>query len=229
MANVFEPSYDDTSEREGFAGRRARIGRQAGAEHLGASLFELEPGSAPFPLHFHLGNEEMVIVLAGTPSLRTPVGERDLEPGEVVAFPRGEQGAHQVINRTGERARTSWCDPSRTSSAPSGARPARPGRASTTSTSVVTRSTSGTARSLPLRAGERSPGAAARVDVGYLRAGFGPIAPVVVQAHPSGRVLARSAPLLPLLPPRRERTGCAPRRRAWSRPGSAPAPPPSRR
>ena len=55
MANVFEPSYDDTSEREGFAGRRARIGRQAGAEHLGASLFELEPGSAPFPLHFHLG------------------------------------------------------------------------------------------------------------------------------------------------------------------------------
>jgi uncharacterized cupin superfamily protein len=105
MANVFEPSYDDTSEREGFAGRRARIGRQARAEHLGASLFELEPGSAPFPLHFHLGNEEMVIVLAGTPSLRTPVGERDLEPGEVVAFPRGEQGAHQVINRTDERAR----------------------------------------------------------------------------------------------------------------------------
>ena len=44
-------------------------------------------------------------MLAGTPSLRTPTGERDLEPGEVVAFPRGEQGAHQVINRTGERAR----------------------------------------------------------------------------------------------------------------------------
>jgi uncharacterized cupin superfamily protein len=103
--NLFEPEFDDTSERPGFAGRRARLGRQAGAEELGASLFELEPGSAPFPLHYHLGNEEMLIVVAGRPSLRTPDAERELEPGEVVALPRGEGGAHQVINRTGDPAR----------------------------------------------------------------------------------------------------------------------------
>ena len=41
-------------------------------------------------------------MLAGTPVLRTPGGERDLAEGEVVAFPVGEEGAHQVVNRGSE-------------------------------------------------------------------------------------------------------------------------------
>ncbi len=98
-ANVFEPDFDDESDREGFRGRRARLGRQAGGERLGASLFELEPDSAAFPVHFHLGNEEMLIVLSGETVLRTLDGERQLAEGELVALPVGERGAHQVINR----------------------------------------------------------------------------------------------------------------------------------
>ena len=46
-----------------------------------------------------------MIVLSGTPSLRTVDGWRDLEQGEVVSFPRGEQGAHQIVNRTEETIR----------------------------------------------------------------------------------------------------------------------------
>ena len=42
----------------------------------------------------------MLIVLEGAPSLRTPDGERVLERGEVVSFPRGEGGAHQIVNRS---------------------------------------------------------------------------------------------------------------------------------
>ena len=99
MPNVHEPEFEpDAEPGAGFFHRRARIGRSAGAEHLGASLFELPPGTAPFPYHAHYGNEEMVLVLRGRPSLRTPEGWRELEEGEVVAFPRGEQGAHQVAN-----------------------------------------------------------------------------------------------------------------------------------
>jgi uncharacterized cupin superfamily protein len=105
MANAFEPSFEESSERPGFSWRRARIGRQAGAERLGASLFDLPPGQALFPLHYHFGNEEMLIVLAGTPSLRSLDGERKLEPGEVVSFPRGEVGAHQIVNRSDGDAR----------------------------------------------------------------------------------------------------------------------------
>jgi uncharacterized cupin superfamily protein len=44
-------------------------------------------------------------VLSGRPSLRTPEGWRELEPGEAVAFPPGEQGAHQIANRSSETVR----------------------------------------------------------------------------------------------------------------------------
>jgi uncharacterized cupin superfamily protein len=100
MANLFDPEFDQTQKQEGFRTRRAMLGKQAEAKRLGASLFEIEPGNAAFPLHYHLGNEEMLIVVAGTPTLRTADGERELAEGEIVSFPLGEQGAHQVINRT---------------------------------------------------------------------------------------------------------------------------------
>jgi uncharacterized cupin superfamily protein len=99
MPNIYEPEFEpDAEQGAGFFHRRARIGRAAGAERLGASLFELPSGTAPFPYHAHYGNEELLIVLRGRPSLRTPEGWRELEEGEVVAFPRGERGAHQVAN-----------------------------------------------------------------------------------------------------------------------------------
>jgi uncharacterized cupin superfamily protein len=105
-ANLFDPEFDDTSERDGFRGRRARLGRQAGAEHLGASLFELEPGCAAFPLHYHLGNEEMLVVVSGEAALRTFDGERRLvrpESGKVSAFGRppgaAGEGFHDVYYR----------------------------------------------------------------------------------------------------------------------------------
>jgi uncharacterized cupin superfamily protein len=107
VTSFLDPEFDPPNdlEREGFRGRRARLGRQAGCEHLGASLFELEPGSAAFPLHYHLGNEEMLIVLSGETALRTLDGERSLAEGELVALPIGEPGAHQVINRGQRPAR----------------------------------------------------------------------------------------------------------------------------
>jgi uncharacterized cupin superfamily protein len=105
VANLFEPEFDAESDRPGFSVRRAQLGAQAGTERLGASLFELAPGSAAFPMHYHLGNEELLIVLSGAAMLRTPEGERELKPGDVVAFPVGEAGAHQVVNRGGEPAR----------------------------------------------------------------------------------------------------------------------------
>jgi uncharacterized cupin superfamily protein len=103
--NVFEPRFDAEQDEAPFTWRRARIGRQAEAEKLGASLFELPPGASSFPLHVHHANEEMIVVLAGRPTLRTLDGERELSPGEVVACPTGRRGAHRIDNRSGEPAR----------------------------------------------------------------------------------------------------------------------------
>ncbi len=105
MANLFEPEFDAEQDRPGFSWRRARLGRQAGGERLGASLFELPPGQAAFPLHFHLANEELLIVIRGRPTVRTRAGERELGEGEVVAFPVGERGEHQLVNRSAESVR----------------------------------------------------------------------------------------------------------------------------
>jgi uncharacterized cupin superfamily protein len=63
-------------------------------------VFEIEPGKSNLPYHAHHGIEELLVVLSGRPTLRTPAGEQELVAGDVVAFPAGGEGAHQLINRT---------------------------------------------------------------------------------------------------------------------------------
>jgi len=105
VPNINDPDFDEPRGQAGFRCQRARIGRQAGAERLGLSLWELPAGEAAYPYHFHLAEEELLLVLEGRPSLRTAEGWRDLDEGEVVAFPRGEGGAHQLANRTDSAVR----------------------------------------------------------------------------------------------------------------------------
>ena len=105
MPNINEPAFDEPRDHPGFRALRARVGKHAGAERLGASIWEVPPGEAAYPYHLHLGEEELVVVLAGRPSLRSPDGWRELEEGEMVAFLRGDGGAHQIVNRTEETVR----------------------------------------------------------------------------------------------------------------------------
>jgi uncharacterized cupin superfamily protein len=106
MPNIFEPDWDASRDEPPFRWQRAWIGRQAGSRDIGASLFELPPGGATFPLHAHYANEELIVVLAGRPSLTGPDGElRELAAGDVVACPAGREGAHRLDNRGDEPAR----------------------------------------------------------------------------------------------------------------------------
>ena len=73
--------------------------RAAERPGLGASLGELDPGNFVV-YHFHHACEELLIVLRGQPTLRTPDGERQLEEGETVYFPVGADGAHGLRNDT---------------------------------------------------------------------------------------------------------------------------------
>jgi uncharacterized cupin superfamily protein len=92
-----QPSW----ESDRWPGRHvAPVGAQAGARELGASVYELDPGVVGAPFHVHHANEELLVVLAGTLSLRGPGGTQLLSAGAVVAFPRGEAGAHSLRNRS---------------------------------------------------------------------------------------------------------------------------------
>jgi uncharacterized cupin superfamily protein len=105
LYNLYGDEWNVTTEHEGFAFKDGWVGARIGAELIGGSLYEVPPGKKQGPYHAHHGNEEWAIVVRGTPTLRTPEGERELVEGDVVCFPRGKAGAHQVINRTDEPVR----------------------------------------------------------------------------------------------------------------------------
>jgi uncharacterized cupin superfamily protein len=65
-----------------------------GACVIGATVFETKAGYTRGPYHFHDGVEEWMYVVSGEPVLRDPSGERALEPGTLVAFQAGTDGAH---------------------------------------------------------------------------------------------------------------------------------------
>ena len=57
------------------------------------------------PYHYENGEEEWIVVLTGSPTLRTPDGEQQLHPWDCVFCPTGEAGAHKVTNNGDEPAR----------------------------------------------------------------------------------------------------------------------------
>ena len=103
--NLREVVLPAGEERPGFSHRRISVREALGGQLVGCSLYELDAGEQLWPYHYHWNNEEWLIVVVGTPTLRTPEGERELKVGDVVAFPQGEAGAHTLVNRSGALVR----------------------------------------------------------------------------------------------------------------------------
>jgi len=104
--SISEPDFTyDPDDAEGFRSGMFRLGGDLGAERTGTTVYELPPGQSVCPYHYEYGEEEWLLVLQGRPSVRTPDGRDRVEPNEVVFFPTGPAGAHQVINDTDETVR----------------------------------------------------------------------------------------------------------------------------
>ena len=89
----------------GFRRNSTRVGATLGAARTGLSVYELPPGQAIGPYHYEEPEEEWLLVVSGTPTLRHPGGEQQLEPWDTVFFPSGPTGAHLVRNNSEETAR----------------------------------------------------------------------------------------------------------------------------
>jgi uncharacterized cupin superfamily protein len=97
--NIFKAGMDEHASEatpDGFRCNAVSFGKRIGASRLGMTIYELPPGHGICPYHFEWTDEEWLFVLEGVPTLRTPEGERELEPGDVVCFPCGPDGAHLV-------------------------------------------------------------------------------------------------------------------------------------
>jgi uncharacterized cupin superfamily protein len=89
----------------GFRRQSTRVGANLGAARTGLSVYELPPGQAIGPYHYEDPEEEWLLVVSGTPTLRHPGGEDQLEPWDIIFFPAGPEGAHLVRNNSESPAR----------------------------------------------------------------------------------------------------------------------------
>jgi uncharacterized cupin superfamily protein len=104
--NIREPQFEyDEGDPDGFHAGMFQFGPLLGASQLGTSVYELPPGQQVCPYHYEYGEEEWLLVLAGTPTLRHPEGSEVLEAWDAVCFPPGPEGAHAVRNETQETVR----------------------------------------------------------------------------------------------------------------------------
>ena len=85
-------------EHEGYEYFRRKFIPFGGAKNTLVSVYEIPPGKAAYPYHYHHKNEETFYILSGEGGLRTPDGERKVSAGEFLFFPTGPAGAHKLTN-----------------------------------------------------------------------------------------------------------------------------------
>jgi uncharacterized cupin superfamily protein len=95
-ATGYPPEYADK-----VAGRLyRRLGPVSGLTDFGASHVTLKPGAWSSQRHWHEGEDEMVIMIAGEAVLVDDGGETVMRTGDVAAFPKNDGNGHVLINRS---------------------------------------------------------------------------------------------------------------------------------
>ncbi len=84
-----------------MTGRRSlRLGQAGGLTQFGVNLVTLEPGAVSSLRHWHLREDEFVMVTDGTLVLVEDTGETEMTPGDCAAFPAGVANGHCLENRS---------------------------------------------------------------------------------------------------------------------------------
>lgn len=89
-----------------MAGRSSqRLGDAGGLTQFGVNLVTLEPGAMSSLRHWHLAEDEFVMVTEGVCTMVTNAGETEMAPGDCATFPANTPDGHHFINRTAKPAR----------------------------------------------------------------------------------------------------------------------------
>ena len=79
-----------------------RLAPAAGLVDFGVSHVVLKPGGISSQRHWHEGEDEFVVMLAGEAVLVEDDGETAMRAGDCAAFPKGVANGHHLVNRSGE-------------------------------------------------------------------------------------------------------------------------------
>ncbi len=88
-----------------MAGRSSlRLGDAGGLTQFGVNLVTLQPGALSSLRHWHLVEDEFVMVTQGTCIMVTDAGETEMKPGDCAAFAANTGDGHHFVNRSTEPA-----------------------------------------------------------------------------------------------------------------------------
>ncbi|SLN45593.1 Cupin domain protein [Roseovarius litorisediminis] len=77
-----------------------RLGDAGGLTQYGVNMVRLEPGAASSLRHYHMQQDEFVIVTQGTCTLIDDDGEHTMQPGDCATFPAGDANGHHLVNKS---------------------------------------------------------------------------------------------------------------------------------
>ena len=97
-SKIEEIPVSHRQEHEGYEYFRRKFVPFGEANNALVSVYEIPPGKAAYPYHYHHKNEETFYILSGEGILRTPNGERKVSAGDLLFFPAGPAGAHKLTN-----------------------------------------------------------------------------------------------------------------------------------
>jgi len=88
-----------------MAGRSSlRVGDAGGLTQFGANIVMLEPGAKSSLRHWHLNEDEFVMIRQGEVTLVDDFGETEMTVGDCATFPAGKENGHHFINKTSTQA-----------------------------------------------------------------------------------------------------------------------------
>ncbi|WP_431300990.1 cupin domain-containing protein [Tabrizicola sp. BL-A-41-H6] len=97
--------YPEPYAREMVGRSSLRLGQAGGLTQFGVNIVILEPGAKSSLRHWHLNEDEFVMVLSGECTMVLDAGPVVMRAGECAAFPAGVPDGHQFINHTDSEAR----------------------------------------------------------------------------------------------------------------------------
>ena len=95
-ATGYPPEFADKVRGRNYR----RLAPASGIADFGASHVVLNPGAWSSQRHWHEGEDELVVMLAGEAVLVDDAGEHPMRPGDIAAFPKGDGNGHVLQNRS---------------------------------------------------------------------------------------------------------------------------------
>lgn len=103
---AFEPfpadsvPWDSYQQGSRFGLSYQQLGEFGGAQHVGVSREVLAPGKQACPLHYHMQEEEHLLILDGELTLILGEQRYRMQAGDYVCFPAGQQVGHALFNHS---------------------------------------------------------------------------------------------------------------------------------